>query len=184
MAEKLEKFNFIVVKYAGTDTAEAALGTVLELAREKVVKLKDAVAITKTEKGKIKLHQTKDDPAGKGFLKGGLIGLLFALLFGPAGWIVAGAALGTAFSMFDRGIKNKLLKELGDDMTSDESALAVLIVEADWDTLRSRMDAKYTGEVIVSQMVEEHLDEAEELIEKEEVTETVPEELEIGESVE
>ena len=109
MAEKLEKYNFIVVKYQGTDTAQAALGTVLELAKEKVVKLKDAVAITKTEKGKIKLHQTKDDPAGKGFLKGGLIGLLFALLFGPAGWIVAGAALGTAFSMFDRGIKLSLI---------------------------------------------------------------------------
>ena len=149
-----------------------------------MVKLKDAVAITKTEKGKIKLHQTKDDPAGKGFLKGGLIGLLFALLFGPAGWIVAGAALGTAFSMFDRGIKNKLLKELGEEMTSDESALAVLIVEADWDTLKARMDAKYSGEVVVSQMVEEHLDEAEELVENEAVAETVPEELEISESAE
>jgi uncharacterized membrane protein len=184
MTEKLEKYNFIVVKYPGTDTAEAALGTVLELAKEKVVKLKDAVAITKTEKGKIKLHQTKDDPAGKGFLKGGLIGLLFALLLGPAGWIVAGAALGTAFSMFDRGIKNKLLKELGENMTSDESALAVLIIEADWDTLRARMDAKYSGEVVVQQMVEEHLDEAEELVDNEAVAETVPEELEIAESTE
>ena len=185
MAEKLEKYNFIVVKYPAADTAEAALGTVLELAKEKVVKLKDAVAITKTEKGKIKLHQTKDDPAGKGFLKGGLIGLLFALLFGPAGWIVAGAALGTAFSMFDRGIKNKLLKDLGDDMTSDESALAVLIVEADWDTLNARMDAKYSGEVVVQQMIEdEHLDEAEELVENEAVTETVPEEVELSESAE
>jgi uncharacterized membrane protein len=179
MPEKFEKYNFIVVKYPQADTAEAALGTVLELAKEKVVKLKDAVAITKTEKGKIKLHQTKDDPAGKGFLKGGLIGLVFAVLFGPAGWIVAGAALGTAFSLFDRGIKNKLLKELGEDMNPDESALAVLIVEADWDTLDSRMDAKYTGEVIISQMVEEHLDTAEELVENEEVAETVPEELEL-----
>ena len=184
MSEKLEKYNFIVVKYPGADTAEAALGTVLELAKEKVVKLKDAVAITKTEKGKIKLHQTKDDPAGKGFLKGGLIGLLFALLFGPAGWIVAGAALGTAFAMFDRGIKNKLLKELGEEMTSDESALAVLIVEADWDTFQARMNAKYTGEVVVRQMVEQHLDEAEELVENEAVAETVPEELEISESAE
>ena len=182
MSEKIEKYNFIVVKYPQADTAEAALGTVLELAKEKVVKLKDAVAITKTEKGKIKLHQTKDDPAGKGLLKGGFIGLLFALLFGPAGWIVAGAALGTAFAMFDRGIKNKLLKELGEEMTPDESALALLIVEADWDTLNARMDAKYSGELVVQQMVEEHLDEAEELVENEAVAETVPDELEISES--
>ncbi|KPK01833.1 MAG: hypothetical protein AMJ56_21670 [Anaerolineae bacterium SG8_19] len=93
MSEKLEKYNFIVVKYPQPDTAEAALAVVRKLEKEKVVKLKDAVAITKTEKGKIKLHQTKDDPAGKGFLKGGLIGLIFAVLFGPAGWVVAGAAL-------------------------------------------------------------------------------------------
>lgn len=179
MAEKLEKYNFIVMKYPQPDTAVAALAVVRKLEKEKVVKLKDAVAITKTDKGKIKLHQTKDDPASKGFLKGGLIGLIFAVLFGPAGWIVAGAALGTAFALFDRGIKNTLLKELGEKMTSDESALAVLIVEADWDTLNSRMDAKFSGEVIVQQMVEDHLDKAEELVEDEEVVETVPEELEL-----
>ena len=185
MAEKLEKYNFIVVKYAGTDTAEAALGTVLELAKEKVVKLKDAVAITKTEKGKIKLHQTKDDPAGKGFLKGGLIGLLFALLFGPAGWIVAGAALGTAFSMFDRGIKNKLLKELGEEMTPDQSALAVLVDEADWATLQERMAAQnFQGETVVSELIDEHLDEVEKLTDKDEVVEAVPEEVEITETPE
>jgi len=179
VAKDQEKYNFIVVKYPQADTAEAALAVVRKLEKEKVVKLKDAVAITKTEKGKIKLHQTKDDPAGKGFLKGGLIGLIFAVLFGPAGWIVAGAALGTAFAMFDRGIKNKLLKELGENMTSDESALAVLVVEADWDTLNSRMDAKFSGEVIISQMVDEHLDGAEELVENEDVVETVPDELEL-----
>ena len=180
-----EKYSFIVVKYPQKETGEAALATVVGLAKEKVVKLKDSVAITKTEKGKIKLHQTKDDPAGKGFLKGGLIGVLFAILFGPAGWIVAGAALGTAFSMFDRGIKNKLLKELGDDMSTEESALAVLIEEADWETLRDRMAANdFKGEVVVSQIVEDHLDEVEKLTEDPEKVEAVPEEMELPEATE
>ena len=179
-----EKYSFIVVKYPQADTAEAALAIVRKLDKEKVVKLKDAVAITKTEKGKIKLHQTKDDPAGKGFLKGGLIGLVFAVLFGPAGWIVAGAALGTAFALFDRGIKNSLLKELGENMTPEESALAVLVEEADWDTLNARMDAKFSGQVIVSEIVDEHLEKAEELVENEEVVESVPEELELPEDAE
>jgi uncharacterized membrane protein len=180
-----EKYSFIVVKYPQKETAEAALAAVVGLAKEKVVKLKDAVAITKTEKGKIKLHQTKDDPAGKGFLKGGLIGVLFAILFGPAGWIVAGAALGTAFSMFDRGIKNKLLKELGDDMSMEESALAVLIEEADWETLRDRMAANdFKGEVVVSEIVEDHLDEVEKLTDDPEKIESVPEEMELPEATE
>jgi uncharacterized membrane protein len=180
-----EKYSFIVVKYPQKETAEAALAAVLGLAKEKVVKLKDAVAITKTEKGKIKLHQTKDDPAGKGFLKGGLIGVLFAILFGPAGWIVAGAALGTAFSMFDRGIKNNLLKELGDDMSTEESALAVLIEEADWETLRDRMAANdFKGEVVISEIVEDQLDEVEKLTDDPEKIEAVPEEMELPEAAE
>lgn len=46
-------------------------------------------------------------------------------------------------------------------------------------TLNSRMDAKFSGEVTVSETVDEHLEKAEELVENEEVVETVPEELEI-----
>jgi uncharacterized membrane protein len=181
--EMSEKYSFIVVKYPKRETAEAALSVVLQLANRKVVKLKDAVAITKTEKGKIKLHQTKDDTAGKGFLKGGLIGLIFAVIFGPAGWAVAGALLGTAFGMFDRGIKNKLLKELGEEMTSDESALAVLVEEADWESLYDQMGAQYfLGEVVVSELVEEHLEEVEKLTENESAVSAVPEELQLGES--
>lgn len=150
------KFSFIVVKYPSASTGELALEAVIQLSKEKLVQLKDAVAITKTEKGKIKLHQTKDDGAKKGFLKGGLIGVIFAVLLGPAGWIVAGAALGTAFSLFDRGIKDKLLKELGEKMTSQESALAVLVEHADWDKVIARMrEHNFMGTVVVQELVPE-----------------------------
>jgi len=176
-----EKYSFIVVKYPKKETAIAALEAVKGLAKEKILKLKDAVAITKTEKGKIKLHQTKDDPASKGFLKGGVIGIIFAVLFGGAAWIAVGALLGTAFSMFDRGIKNKLLKELGENMTTDESALAVLVEEADWAALKERMAAaNLQGEVVVSEIVEEHLAEVEKLTEHAATVEVVPEEVELS----
>jgi uncharacterized membrane protein len=183
MSDKSEKYSFIVVKFPAKDTGEAALEFIRDLGKEKVVKLKDAVAITKTDKGKIKLHQTKDDPASKGFLKGGLIGLIFAVLFGGAPWLVAGAALGTAFAMFDRGIKNKLLKELGENMTSDESALAVLIKEADWATLQERFAAQnFGGETIVSELVEDHLAEVEKLADDPAKVEVVPAEMDLTES--
>ena len=185
MSDKQEKYSFIVMKYPTKATGEVALVVVQELAKEKVVKLKDAVAITKTDAGKIRLHQTKDDPAGVGFLKGGLLGLIFAVLFGGAAWVVAGAALGTAFAMFDRGIKNKLLKELGENMTPDESALAVLIEDADWEALHQRMvEADFGGEAVVRELVEEHLAEVEKLTENAEAVEAVPEELELPEAAE
>jgi uncharacterized membrane protein len=178
MSDKPEKYSFIVVKYPQKDTADAALKAVLGLAKEKVVKLRDAVVITKTEAGKIKLHQTKDDPTSKGLLKGGGIGVIFALLFGPAGWIVAGAALGGAFATFDRGIKNKLLKELGEKMTPAESAMAVLVEEADWEKALGRMaDLNLKGTVLVQEMVAEHLAAIEKLVDVPPTAEAVPEEL-------
>jgi len=177
MSDK-DKYSFIVVKYPQKTTADEALKAVLGLAKEKVVKLRDAVAITKTEQGKIKLHQTKDDTAKKGFIKGGGIGVLFALLFGPVGWVAAGAALGGAFAMFDRGIKNKLLKELGENMTPEQSALAVLVEEADWETVRQRMaEHNFQGEIIVQELIAEHLAAVEKLVDTPPTTEAVPEEL-------
>ena len=179
MADK-EKYSFIVVKYPKKDTADEALKAVLRLAKEKVVKLRDAVAITKTDKGKIKLHQTKDDPTSKGLLKGGGIGVLFALLFGPPGWIVAGAALGAAFATFDRGIKNKLLKELGENMTPEESALAILVEDADWETALGRMaDLNLQGQVIVQELVAEHLATIEKLVDVPPTKEAVPDEVKV-----
>lgn len=175
-----EKYSFIVVKYPKAETAAEALGAVLGLAKEKVVKLRDAVAITKTTDGKLKLKQTKDDTAAKGLLKGGGIGVLFALLFGPVGWVAAGAALGTAFAVFDRGIKNKLLKELGENMTPDQSALAVLVEDADWETLRNRMAAhNFQGEIIVRELIAEHLTAVEKLVDAPTTSEAVPEEVKL-----
>ena len=135
------KYSFLVIKYPWPDTADDALRALKELSDDKVVKLRDAVAIRKTEKGKIKLHQTKDDTIGKGFVKGGVIGVLFAMLFGPVGWIVMGAAAGGLFASFDRGIKQKLLKELGENMTASESAVAILVESADWPVAVERMKA-------------------------------------------
>ena len=144
------------------------------------MKLRDAVAITKTDKGKIKLHQTKDDSVGKGFVKGGFIGILFAALFGPVGWIALGAAAGGVFAGFDRGIKNKLLKELGQDMTPDESAIAILVEEADWQTAFERMRAQgFGGQLVISEIVAEDLAEVEKLLEDPKTVESVPEELEL-----
>lgn len=175
-----DKYSFLVIKYPHPDTAMAALAALKELSGEKVVKLRDAVAVTKNEKGKIKVHQTKDDSIGKGFVKGGLIGVVFAALFGPVGWIAMGAAAGGLFASFDRGIKNRLLKELGENMTSSESAVAILVEHADWQTAVERMKAHgFGGQLVVSEIVAEDLAEVEKLLEDPETVASVPEELEI-----
>ncbi len=166
MIRKSDKYSFIVVKYDGVETADLALAVVRELAKENEIKLKDAVAIRKNKKGKIKLHQTDDDSAGKGFLKGGAIGILFGMLFAAPALVLSRVVSGSAVGMFDKGIKNKILKSLGKEMTQDESALAVLLEAADWMILEERMAAhNFNGELIVTELAAEHLHEVESLAE-------------------
>ena len=175
-----DKYSFLVIKYPWPDTADDALRALKELSDDKVVKLRDAVAIRKTETGKIKLHQTKDDSIGKGFVKGGVIGVLFAMLFGPVGWIAMGAAAGGLFASFDRGIKQKLLKELGENMTASESAVAILVESADWPTAVERMKAHgFQGTLVISDIVEADEAEVDALLADPQKVETAPDVLEI-----
>lgn len=175
-----DKYSFLVIKYPRADTADDALRALKELSDDKVVKLRDAVGITKTDKGKIRLHQTKDDSIGKGFVKGGVIGVLFAMLFGPVGWIAMGAAAGGLFAAFDRGIKQKLLTELGDDMTSSESAVAILVESADWPVAVERMRSHgFGGTLVVSEILEADRAEVDELLADQEKVASAPQELDV-----
>jgi uncharacterized membrane protein/predicted flap endonuclease-1-like 5' DNA nuclease len=172
--------SFLVIKYPGDDIAIDALRALEGLVKDGVIKLKDAVAVTKTPAGKIKLHQTRDDSTKRGFLKGGLIGVMLAVLFGPAGWVALGVASGTLLGSRDRGIKNKLLKELGEDMTPSESAVAILVEQADWETAVNRMKSfGFGGTVVISEIIADDIAAVEKLLEDPKTVESVPDELEV-----
>ena len=65
-------------------------------------------------------------------------------------------------------------------MTPEQSALAVLVEEADWETALGRMaDLNLKGEVIVQEMVAEHLAAIEKLVDVPPTPEAVPEELKV-----
>jgi len=65
-------------------------------------------------------------------------------------------------------------------MTPEQSALAVLVEDADWETALGRMaDLDLHGEVIVQELVDEHLAAIEKLVDVPPVAEAVPEEVKV-----
>jgi uncharacterized membrane protein/predicted flap endonuclease-1-like 5' DNA nuclease len=173
-----EKYIFIIIKYLKVGTAIEALDALKGLMQDKIVSLKDAVAVMKNEEGEIELHRTEDDLTGKGFLNGDLISIIFADLFGPVGWDLNGALAGTAFAMLGQGIKDNLLNEFGEKMAPSESAVALLVEHADWRKAVDRMRVhNFHGAIVISQNVIGDLANVERLLDDEKVIASVPEKL-------
>jgi uncharacterized membrane protein len=174
-----EKYSFVVIRYEGITTSREALSVVRQLEKEKSIKLKDAVAVYKDEYGQVKLRQTKDMGVGKGMLKVGTAGLLVGLILGgPIAWTMVGAVTGGVAGAFDTRIKNDLMKELGEEMRIDQSALCVLIEDADWHTVQSRMKTYSSrGEVIVRELTPEHMAVLDKAAKNEQVNAAVAEEI-------
>ena len=65
-------------------------------------------------------------------------------------------------------------------MTPEQSALAVLVESADWETALGRMaDLDLHGEVLVQELVDEHLAAIEKLVDVPPAGESVPEEVKV-----
>lgn len=171
-----EKYIFIVIRYPQAGTAFEALAALTDLMQKKIVSLKDAVAVTKTEEGEIMLHRAQADLTGTGFLDGRLIGIIFADLFGSGGWEISGALVGTAFSMLGQGIKASLLNELGEKMIPSESAVALLVEGADWrKAVDSMRPHNFQGAIVISQNVLGELAHVEQQLEDEKTVTPMPE---------
>jgi predicted flap endonuclease-1-like 5' DNA nuclease len=175
------KYIFVIIKYPAAETAAQALEALLGLAREGLARLKDGVAVTRSEDGEISLHRTQGELPGEGFLDGRLIGVIFADLFGSASWDVNGVFANVAFSMLGQGIKDKLEDEFG-GMTPEQSAVALLVESANWRKAVDRMRPhNFQGKIVISQNVMEDLTRAERLLEQEKaVVAAVPEKLTVA----
>jgi uncharacterized membrane protein/predicted flap endonuclease-1-like 5' DNA nuclease len=175
-----EKYIFIIIKYPLAETATQALAVILDLMQNKIVSIKDGVAVTKTEQAEILLHRTQDLVGGQSFLNGRLIGIIFADLFGTMGWDLDGALAGTAFSILGQGIKDNLLDEFGAKMTSSESAVAVLVEHANWrKALENMRPHNFQGKMVISQNVIGDLAGVENVLADEKIVVSVPDKMEV-----
>jgi uncharacterized membrane protein len=116
---------------------EAAAGQVADALKEAKKQhqlyYKNVAVIRKNEKGKVKVKETGDMSGGTGATVGALLGGAFGIFAGPAG-LVAGAAAGAAIggagsALHDAGIRDDRLKQIGDVLQPENSAVIAVFEE-------------------------------------------------------
>jgi uncharacterized membrane protein len=147
--------NLIAIAYKDEATAKEVLGVLGRLQTEHSIDLEDAVIVTRSDDGTVKLNQTSKTAAmgaTGGALWGGLIGLIFlAPLLGMA---VGAAAGGAAGALTDVGVDDKFMKELGTKLEPGGAALIVLVSRSTPDKVLPEI-SKYEGHIIQSSLSDE-----------------------------
>ena len=146
-----------VLAYPTKERAAEALTLITELGRTDALTLKDAAVVLHTAEGRVEVEQARELSAGQGAVAGGVAGFLLGLALGavvPA--TLVGLAGGGALGVFDTGIDNRRLRELGTTLEPGAAALGILVEEADWPLVRERV-ARLGGDPVVVELSDDAL---------------------------
>jgi uncharacterized membrane protein len=155
--------HLVAIAYPDVATATEVRNRLMEMQRDNVIQMEDAVVVEKRSDDKIRLHQSNSS-AGRGAawgpMWGGLIGLVF---FAPFISMAVGAAAGaTGGAMTDPGIDNDFMKQLGKNLQPGGAALFVLAIQTSPDKIIAEI-GQNGGKVVktsLSKATDEHLREA------------------------
>ena len=118
--------RLVVVSCASREEADRALAALDAVD----VKVADAIVVTRTDAGRIELHQTRQVAAGEGVVAGGTVGFLAGMLLGgPIGGALLGMFGGGVFASRDTGVPDARLRELGESLTPGRALLCTLLAE-------------------------------------------------------
>lgn len=155
--------DLVVVSFRGRDTADRVLNDLRSMQREYLVDLEDAVVVTRDDEGKLKLKQSVN-LVGMGAMSGGTWGALWGVLVGllfmnPLAGLLAGAAAGAGAgalggALADYGIDDNFIKQLGETVCADSSALFVLFKKVTLDKVLPEFE-KYSGTVLKTSLTNE-----------------------------
>ncbi|MDL2405887.1 DUF1269 domain-containing protein [Rhizobium calliandrae] len=146
--------DLIVIVYPTESKAEEVRQRLLELQKEYLIKLGDAVIATKTESGKIKLNQLMNTTA-TGAISGSFWGLLIGVLFlNPILGVAVGAASGAiGGALTDVGINDAFMKDLAASLHPGNGALFLLVQSITSDKVLKEIQG-YGGHVLKTSLDE------------------------------
>lgn len=146
--------DLIAIVYPSEAKAEEVRNRLLELQKEYLIQVGDAVIASKTPAGKVKLNQLVNTTAA-GAASGSFWGLLIGVLFlNPLLGVAVGAASGAVGgALTDVGINDKFIKELAGNLQDGSAALFVLVREMTADKILKEI-APFGGTVLKTSLDE------------------------------
>lgn len=157
-----DDYNFVVAVYDGPASAQVMFNRLKDLQDQGSVNIKEAAVFTRSDGGKISMINEGFVGPGKGGVLGLVVGAI--TLSAPLAGLVVGGLIG-----FGRSGNRRQLKQVLDDaLGANQSALAIVLSQADWAAIADATDG-YEGEIIMSELTEEALASLESLAEEDEL---------------
>jgi uncharacterized membrane protein len=140
--------HLVVVAYPDEATAERARDRLVQLQRQKLLRLTDAAIAVRRADGKVRIAQVtglSDVGAVSGAFWGWLIGIVF---LAPALGLALGAATGALLGRaVDVGVDDRFIRECGEALPAGTSALFVLATHVEPDRVTAEMK-EFGGRII------------------------------------
>jgi uncharacterized membrane protein len=120
--------QIIVVTFADESQAEGLYEALKELDKKKVVKLEDAIFVTKNEEGKPTVHEKMHHEKRSGTAKGAVLGAMVGVMLGgPVLGLAGGAIVGRIIGKrMDLGIDKGTIQSVTNDLEQGHTALFIM----------------------------------------------------------
>jgi uncharacterized membrane protein len=150
--------TLVVISYPEAAKAEEVRQKLIQMQKDYLIDLEDAVVAVKDTKGKVRLHQAINLTAA-GAVSGGFWGTLIGMIFlNPLLGLAVGASAGAVSgALSDVGINDQFMKDLAANMQAGGSILFVLVRKSTPDKVLE--EVKGTGGTILKTSLS-HEDEA------------------------
>jgi uncharacterized membrane protein len=126
--------NLVVITFDNADEAGQVRDSLHSAQKSGGLSLNDSAVVVKDADGKIHVKNEVDRGVKVGAVGGGVLGLLLAGIFFPFAGIIVGALGGAAVgALANMGISKKFVKQVGDDLDPNNSALFIIIRSGDPD---------------------------------------------------
>jgi len=151
--------DLVEITFPSEEKAEQVRQKLLDMQREYLIELSDAVIAVKQPNGRVKLNQLFNPTASgavSGTFWGALIGMIFLMPLAGAAIGAASGALGGALA--DVGINDRFMRDAGQSLQSGNAALFLLVRKMTTDKVLAALQGE--GGTVIRTSFDESKEEA------------------------